>query len=229
MDQIIRQIFSGQKIWIDGIRRCRGRLDHRNIGDRPWNRSRDRSGTAYSRAQFLLSLRCVLHQRFGHRLWRAASPDRDDRAQPKAGGDYRLLRGPGDGLRRGLRPQPRIHFAAVQARGIVAQDTPRSQIRRDVRKRSIQTSPPNGSRRVVLADDDATTIVMLSTILKHFNFECDIAHDGEQALEIARRKRTGPGAAGRVDAAYGWIRSLDCASRRYGDQEYAGDPDQRAS
>jgi DNA-binding response OmpR family regulator len=40
-----------------------------------------------------------------------------------------------------------------------------------------------------LADDDATTIVMLSTILKHFNFECDIAHDGQQALEIARRKR----------------------------------------
>jgi len=53
----------------------------------------------------------------------------------------------------------------------------------------IQTSAPNGSRRVVLADDDATTIVMLSTILKHFNFECDIAHDGQQALEIARRKR----------------------------------------
>jgi CheY-like chemotaxis protein len=52
----------------------------------------------------------------------------------------------------------------------------------------IQTSAPNGSRRVVLADDDATTIVMLSTILKHFHFECDIA-DGEQALEIARKKR----------------------------------------
>ncbi len=53
----------------------------------------------------------------------------------------------------------------------------------------IQTLTPNGSRRVVLADDDATTIVMLSTILKHFNFECDVAHDGEQALEIARKKR----------------------------------------
>ena len=41
----------------------------------------------------------------------------------------------------------------------------------------------------MLADDDATTIVMLSTILKHFNFECDIAHDGEQALEIARKNK----------------------------------------
>ena len=47
----------------------------------------------------------------------------------------------------------------------------------------------NGARRVVLADDDATTVVMISTILKHFNFECDIAHDGVQALEIARKKR----------------------------------------
>jgi DNA-binding response OmpR family regulator len=51
------------------------------------------------------------------------------------------------------------------------------------------TSTPNGSRLVVLADDDATTIVMLSTILKHFNFECGIAHDGRQALNLARMKR----------------------------------------
>jgi PleD family two-component response regulator len=54
---------------------------------------------------------------------------------------------------------------------------------------AIQTPAANGSRRVVLADDDATTIVMLSTILKHFNFECDVAHDGKQALEIARKNR----------------------------------------
>jgi CheY-like chemotaxis protein len=47
----------------------------------------------------------------------------------------------------------------------------------------------NGNRRVVLADDDATTVVMISTILKHFHFECDIAHDGVQAFEIARNKR----------------------------------------
>ena len=51
------------------------------------------------------------------------------------------------------------------------------------------TSVRNGARHVVLADDDATTIVMISTILKHFNFECDIAHDGAQAVEIARRKK----------------------------------------
>ena len=52
-----------------------------------------------------------------------------------------------------------------------------------------QSAAPSKPRRVVLADDDATTIVMLSTILKHFNFECDIAHDGEQALEIARKNK----------------------------------------
>jgi len=47
----------------------------------------------------------------------------------------------------------------------------------------------NGARLVVLADDDATTIVLISTILKHFNFTCEIAHDGAQALEIARAKK----------------------------------------
>ena len=54
---------------------------------------------------------------------------------------------------------------------------------------AIQSSSRNGPRRVVVADDDATTIVMISTILKHFNFECDIAHDGAQALDIARRNK----------------------------------------
>jgi PleD family two-component response regulator len=54
----------------------------------------------------------------------------------------------------------------------------------------IQGSPSrNGSRRVVLADDDATTAFMISTILKHFHFECEIARDGEHALDIARKKR----------------------------------------
>ena len=54
----------------------------------------------------------------------------------------------------------------------------------------IQTSTRNGGpRRVVLADDDATTVVMISTILKHFKFDCDVAHDGAQALEIARKKK----------------------------------------
>ena len=53
----------------------------------------------------------------------------------------------------------------------------------------IPSSARNGARRVVLADDDATTIVMISTILKHFNFECDVAHDGAQALDLARTKK----------------------------------------
>jgi DNA-binding response OmpR family regulator len=54
---------------------------------------------------------------------------------------------------------------------------------------AIQTPLRNGTRHVVLADDDATTVVMISTILKHFNFRCDVAHDGAQAIEIAREKK----------------------------------------
>jgi len=53
----------------------------------------------------------------------------------------------------------------------------------------IPATVRNGARRVVVADDDATTIVMISTILKHFQFECEFAHDGVQALEIARKKK----------------------------------------
>ena len=44
-------------------------------------------------------------------------------------------------------------------------------------------------RRVVLADDDATTLVLIATILKHFHFECEIAHDGAEAFHIARKKQ----------------------------------------
>jgi CheY-like chemotaxis protein len=51
---------------------------------------------------------------------------------------------------------------------------------------AIQPWVGSGARRVVLADDDATTAVMISTILKHFNFECEVAHDGEEVLDIAR-------------------------------------------
>lgn len=54
---------------------------------------------------------------------------------------------------------------------------------------AIQSPVRNGARCVVVADDDATTIVMISTILKHFNFECEIARNGKEALEIARKKR----------------------------------------
>jgi DNA-binding response OmpR family regulator len=54
---------------------------------------------------------------------------------------------------------------------------------------AIQSSARNGVRRVVLADDDPTTIVLISTILKHFHFQCEIAHDGAQAFDIAREKK----------------------------------------
>ncbi len=55
----------------------------------------------------------------------------------------------------------------------------------------VATESParNGARCVVIADDDATTVVMISTILKHFNFECEVARNGEEALEIARKKK----------------------------------------
>lgn len=53
----------------------------------------------------------------------------------------------------------------------------------------IQSVARNGVRRVVLADDDATTIVMISTILKHFKFECDVAHDGAEAVEVALARK----------------------------------------
>jgi hypothetical protein len=40
------------------------------------------------------------------------------------------------------------------------------------RAAGIQASAPGGVRRVLLADDDRTTIVLVSSILKHFHFEC---------------------------------------------------------
>jgi CheY-like chemotaxis protein len=54
---------------------------------------------------------------------------------------------------------------------------------------TVQTSARKEIRRVVVADDDATTIVMISTILKHFKFECHVAHNGEEALDIVRETR----------------------------------------
>jgi CheY-like chemotaxis protein len=51
----------------------------------------------------------------------------------------------------------------------------------------IQSATRNGIRHVLLADDDATTNVLVSTILKHSHFVCEIAHDGVQALDIARK------------------------------------------
>ncbi len=59
----------------------------------------------------------------------------------------------------------------------------------EIAEATVQASPRNGTRRVVVADDDATTIVMISTILKHFKFECLVAHDGKEALDMARNKK----------------------------------------
>jgi CheY-like chemotaxis protein len=47
----------------------------------------------------------------------------------------------------------------------------------------------NGARRVVVADDDRSTATLLTTILKHFHFSCEVAHNGAEALELARKKR----------------------------------------
>jgi CheY-like chemotaxis protein len=60
---------------------------------------------------------------------------------------------------------------------------------RDAEEVVIQSAVRSGGRRVVLADDDATTVVMISTILKHFHFECEIARDGAEACEMARKMR----------------------------------------
>ena len=54
---------------------------------------------------------------------------------------------------------------------------------------ATQSSTRDGIRRVVVADDDATTIVLISTILKHFNFECEVARNGAEAFDIARKKK----------------------------------------
>jgi len=62
---------------------------------------------------------------------------------------------------------------------------------RFVEAAEVATQSPirNGARRIVVADDDATTIVMMSTILKHFNFECEVARDGVQAFDLARKNK----------------------------------------
>jgi len=54
---------------------------------------------------------------------------------------------------------------------------------------AIRSSGRNGGRRVVVADDDPTTIAMISAILKHLHYECEIAHDGEEAVYFARKNR----------------------------------------
>jgi CheY-like chemotaxis protein len=54
---------------------------------------------------------------------------------------------------------------------------------------AIRLSGRDGGWRAVVADDDATSIVMISSILKHFHYECEIAHDGEEAVYLARKNR----------------------------------------
>lgn len=54
---------------------------------------------------------------------------------------------------------------------------------------AIEAPVRNGARHVLVADDDHATVVLISTILKHFKFACEVARNGEEALELARRKR----------------------------------------
>lgn len=54
---------------------------------------------------------------------------------------------------------------------------------------AIETPERNGTRRVVVADDDQSTVMLLTTILKHFHFKCEVARNGAEALESARKKR----------------------------------------
>jgi CheY-like chemotaxis protein len=54
---------------------------------------------------------------------------------------------------------------------------------------AIRLSGRDGGCRAVVADDDATSIVMISSILKHYHYECEIAHDGEEAVYLARKNR----------------------------------------
>jgi CheY-like chemotaxis protein len=54
---------------------------------------------------------------------------------------------------------------------------------------TIETPVRNGARCILVADDDAATVVLISTILKHFKFACEVARNGEEALELARKMR----------------------------------------
>ena len=54
---------------------------------------------------------------------------------------------------------------------------------------AVRSPGPRAGRRVVVADDDASTSVIISTILKHFRYECVVVRDGEEAVYIARQIR----------------------------------------
>jgi len=44
-------------------------------------------------------------------------------------------------------------------------------------------------RHVLIVDDEARTTVLEETILKHAGFECQIARDGLEAIQMARQNR----------------------------------------
>jgi PleD family two-component response regulator len=50
-------------------------------------------------------------------------------------------------------------------------------------------APIAGRRMILIADDDAATVVLVSAILKHSNFDCEVAHDGEQTLAMTRKTK----------------------------------------
>lgn len=52
-----------------------------------------------------------------------------------------------------------------------------------------QSSGRSGVRRVVVADDDAATIVLISSILTHHKIECEVAHDGVQAVYMVLKTK----------------------------------------
>jgi CheY-like chemotaxis protein len=50
-------------------------------------------------------------------------------------------------------------------------------------------APIAGRRVILIADDDAATVVLVSAILKQGNFDCEVAHDGEQTLAMTRKTK----------------------------------------
>jgi CheY-like chemotaxis protein len=52
-------------------------------------------------------------------------------------------------------------------------------------ERGLETTPP----RVLVADDDATVTVLVSTTLRNYGIECHVAVNGKEALEMARELR----------------------------------------
>ena len=160
-------------------------------------------------------------------LWRAALPDRDDRTQPQAGCDRRSFE------------EFVTRFATVADLNrdfIIRPCMPEELLLRAYRvlrfvetaEVALQTSTRNGTRRVLVADDDATTIVMISTILKHFNFECaSRAMANRHSISPARRN---PPSCLWTCRCHTWMASRrDRAARRCCHQKYAGDHGQRAS